>query len=137
MPVFSSTLDSIIESVESATKSVDRFAQDAGFGESDRYYICLAVREVLANAIKHGNRFDPSKKVGLRVSGNGRDLTIEISDEGEGFRLENVPDPMLAENRERTSGRGIKIARAFMDDFSVERESDGGTHVRMLKRLPS
>lgn len=137
VPVFSATLDSKIESVESAAASVDRFAQDAGFEESDRYFISLAVREIVTNAIKHGNRFDPSKKIGLRISGEGRDLTIEVTDEGEGFQLENVPDPLLAENRERTSGRGIMLTRAFMDDFSVERRSQGGMHVKMVKRLPA
>jgi|SRR5580693_7304984 len=134
--VFSSTLDSTTESIEGGAQSVERFAQDAGFGESDRYFICMAVREILTNAIKHGNRFDKSKKVGLRLSGDGSDLTIEVTDQGEGFQLENVPDPLLPENRELTSGRGITIARAFMDDFSVERKPEGGTQVRMVKRLP-
>jgi serine/threonine-protein kinase RsbW len=122
--------------VSSATESVDRFAEDVGFEESDRYFICAAVREILSNAIKHGNCFDPSKKVSLSLSENGSDLTIEVTDQGEGFQLENVPDPLLAENLARTSGRGIKIARSIMDDFSVKR-LEGGTQVRMVKRLPA
>ena len=137
LPAFSSTLDSVVESVHSAEEIVRRFALEAGFEESDRYFIGLAVREIVINAIKHGNRFDQNKKVGLRLSTNGDDLIIEVTDQGDGFRIESVPDPHLPENRERESGRGIAIASAFMDEFSVDRNSPSGTYVRMAKRLPA
>jgi len=134
---FSSTLDSVVKSVDGAEESVRRFAHDAGFEESDQYFIGLAAREILINAIKHGNRFDQSKKVGLRLSTDSDVLTIEVTDQGEGFRLENVPDPHLPENLERGSGRGITMALAIMDEFTVDRNSPSGTHVRMVKRLPA
>lgn len=137
LPAFSSTLDSVVESVDGAEESVRRFAEEAGFEDTDRYFIGLAVREILINAIKHGNRFDQSKKVGLRLSANSDDLTIEVTDQGEGFQIESVPDPRLPENLERRSGRGITIALAVMDEFSVDRNAPGGTHVRMAKRLPA
>ena len=136
-PVFSSTLQSEVELVDDVEESVRRFAHDVGFEEADRYFIGLAVREMLINAIKHGNRFDKNKSVGLRLSRNGAGITIEITDQGEGFRLESVPDPHLPENQERSSGRGIAIAVAVMDEFSVSRNSSGGTQVRMVKHLPA
>jgi len=126
-----------VESVDGAEESVRRFAHDAGFEESDQYFIGLAAREILINAIKHGNRFDQSKKVGLRLSTDSDVLTIEVTDQGEGFRLENVPDPHLPENLERGSGRGITMALAIMDEFTFDRNSPSGTHVRMVKRLPA
>jgi serine/threonine-protein kinase RsbW len=131
------TLDSIVESVNAAEESIKRFAQDVGFKESDGYFIGLAVREILINAIQHGNHFDPAKKVGLRVFISGDELNVQITDQGEGFRIESIPDPRLAENRELPSGRGIAMARAMMDEFSVERNSPGGTLVRMTKRIPT
>jgi serine/threonine-protein kinase RsbW len=137
LPAVSASLDSILESVEKGTESVCRFAQDAGFEEQDRYFIAVAVREILTNAIKHGNRFDPHKKVGLRVSENDGDLTIEVADQGDGFDLGNVPNPLAVENRERTSGRGVKIARALMDYVTVETKQEGGANVRMVKHLPA
>jgi len=137
MPIFSSTLQSEVKLVDDAEESVRRFAQNAGFEESDQYFIGLAVHEMLINAIKHGNRFDKNKSVGLRLSRNGDSMTIEITDQGEGFRLESVPDPNLPENQERRSGRGIAIAAAVMDEFSVNKNLSGGTHIRMVKRLPS
>ena len=137
LPAFSSTLDSVAESVDGAEESVRRFAHDAGFEDSDQYFIGLAAREILINAIKHGNRFDESKKVGLRLSTDSNVLTIDVTDQGEGFRLENVPDPRLPENLERGSGRGITMALTIMDEFTVDRNSPSGTHVRMVKRLPA
>ena len=137
MIVFSSTLDSVVESVDGAEESVRRCAHDAGFGESDQFFIGLAIREIIINAMKHGNRFDPGKKVGFEVSVEGPDLTMDVTDEGAGFELETVPDPLRPENLERKSGRGIAIARGIMDEVSVSPNSPSGSHVRMVKRLKS
>jgi serine/threonine-protein kinase RsbW len=136
-PLFESTLDSTIESVDDVEESVRQFARDSGFAEPDQYFIGLATREILLNAVRHGNRFDGGKKVGLRMSRSGTGLTIEVTDEGEGFDLERVPDARLPENRERKSGRGLTIAHAIMDEFSVGKGAPGGAHVRMGKRLPA
>lgn len=133
----SSTIESTLESVDAAEESVRRFAEKAGFEESDWYFIGLAAREILVNAIKHGNRFDPAKKVELRLSADDRQLTIEIKDQGEGFRIEDVPDPRLEENLGRPSGRGLTLAKGIMDDFHIDASSQGGTYVRMSKLLPA
>ena len=135
MIVFSSTLDSIVELVDGAEESVRRCAQDAGFGESDQFFIGLAIREILINAMKHGNRFDPGKKVGFEVSVDGQDLIMDVTDQGAGFELAAVPDPLRPENLERLSGRGISMARKIMDEVSVTANSPCGSHVRMVKRL--
>jgi serine/threonine-protein kinase RsbW len=131
----STTIDSKVESVDAAEEFVRSFANDAGFEESDRYYIGLAAREILINAVMHGNRFDGSKKVGIRLSKNADSLTIEVTDEGDGFRLEDVPDPRVGENRKRRSGRGLTMAVAIMDELLVEKNRPRGTHIRMVKRL--
>jgi serine/threonine-protein kinase RsbW len=135
MTVFSSTLDSAVEAVEDAETAACRSAQEAGFSESEQFFIGLAVREILVNAMKHGNGFDPSKKVGFQISLEGDELIVEVTDEGEGFDIESVPDPRLPENLARLSGRGIALARGIMDEFSVGRTSLGGARVRMVKRL--
>jgi len=130
----SSTLESTVESVDAAEESVRRFAQDAGFADEDVYFMGLAAREILVNAVVHGNRFDPNKKVTLQLSLEAGRFTIDVLDEGAGFECGAVPDPRLAENRERLSGRGIAMAKAIMDEFSVEKKLPRGTRVRMVKR---
>jgi len=135
MTVLSSTLDSRVEEVDEAEESSRRCAEEAGFGESDQFFIGLAVREILINAMKHGNRFDPTKKVGFEVSREGDVLTIDVTDEGEGFQVESVPDPRLPENLVRLSGRGIAMAQGIMDEVQVTANSPRGARVRMIKRL--
>jgi serine/threonine-protein kinase RsbW len=135
MIVFSSTLDSVVESVDGAEECARRCAHDAGFGESEQFFIGLAIREILINAMKHGNRFDPGKKVGFEMSLDGQDLIMDVTDQGAGFDIETVPDPLRAENLERKSGRGIAMARKIMDEISVTANSPCGSHVRMVKRL--
>lgn len=131
---FASTLDSTIESVDTAEESLRHFCAKTGFEESDVFFIALAVREILVNAVKHGNRLDPGKKVEMQLSADETGVTIGIRDEGEGFCPESVPDPRLAENLALPSGRGIVIARGLMDDFQIESGATG-TLVRMSKLL--
>jgi serine/threonine-protein kinase RsbW len=130
-----STLESTAEAVDLGEEAVRRFTLEAGFDESDQYFIGLAAREILINAIKHGNGFDRNKKVTIRMSTTPESMTLEVSDEGEGFRLDTVPNPAEPENRERRSGRGLAIALAIMDEFFVDRNEPHGTHIRMSKRL--
>jgi len=130
-----STLESRVESVDVAEEAVRRFTLEAGFDESDQYFIGLAAREILINAVKHGNGFDRNKKVAVRMSKDAVSLTIDVSDEGNGFQLEEVPDARAPENWEKRSGRGLAIALAIMDEFRVEKNSPRGTHIRMMKRI--
>jgi len=58
-------------------------------------------------------------------------------DEGKGFRLSDVPDPLAEENLLSTSGRGIFLMKAFMDEFDVLPGRTGGAEIVMTKRLPT
>ena len=44
----------------------DAISRMVGFDEDTRYWICLSIRESVANAIQHGNKLDENKKVGVR-----------------------------------------------------------------------
>jgi len=63
-------------------------------------------------------------------------LVIHVMDEGKGFKLSDVPDPLAEENILSTSGRGIFLMRAFMDEFDVVPGSTGGAEIVMSKWLP-
>lgn len=128
-------LESNIESIDPAEDKTRRFARDIGFNESDQYFIGLATREVLVNAIKHGNRFDSGKHVVLRLLRDHNALIIEVTDEGAGFLLDAVPSPGAPENLNRRSGRGIAIALSIMDEVTSRKASSGGACVRMVKHL--
>jgi serine/threonine-protein kinase RsbW len=117
----------------------DRMGQLAGLDEDAVHWIGVAVRESVINAIKHGNRFDPSKRVtvefALEPAAAPNALVIRITDEGEGFDPVEVADPLAPENLLRSSGRGIFFMRSFMDDVVLRRHADGGMEVRMVKKL--
>ena len=62
-------------------------------------------------------------------------LTVLVGDEGQGFDVNALPDPLAPENLLRQSGRGLMLARAFMDEFDVHCRAGGGTEVRLTKKL--
>src|SRR5213082_1626414 len=130
------TLETQVESVNLAEEMCLRVAEAAGFGEDDCYRIGMSVREGVINAFHYGNQEKPEKKIHLAVDITAEKLVIHVMDEGKGFKLTDVPDPLAEENILSTSGRGIFLMRAFMDEFDVVPGSTGGAEIVMSKRLP-
>src|SRR5689334_25191505 len=112
-------LDSTLTSVDSAEAIVVKAAQELGFDDDDQHEIGMAVRECMVNAVVHGNRYSAHKKVHLSVRAAPDHIEIIIGDEGSGFDLNSLPDPLAQENLLRQSGRGILLIRAFMDEFDL------------------
>lgn len=125
-------LESRIESADQAEATAEEFARRAGFDEQDRYRIAMAVREITVNAVAHGNAFDARKTVTVEFQVSDHDLTVWVRDQGRGFDPAHLPDPLAPENLLRQAGRGIFLARSFMDEVDVE-PSASGTSVRMTK----
>jgi len=128
-------LDSTLDSVEVAEAAVLQDAQAIGFPEEDLHQLGMAVRESMVNAVVHGNRYNARKKVHLSVTKGADRLTVVIADEGDGFDLSALPDPLAEENLLRQSGRGLLLIQAFVDEFQVSRAQPSGTEVRMVKYL--
>ncbi|MBV9611142.1 MAG: ATP-binding protein [Acidobacteriaceae bacterium] len=128
-------LDSTLESVDEAEAIATREAKNMGFEEEDQAQIGMAVREWMVNAVVHGNRYSGKKKVHMAIQRAKESLAFVIGDEGEGFDLSSLPDPLAPENLLRQSGRGILLVRAFMDEFDVHPRPGGGTEARLVKNL--
>lgn len=126
-------LDSTLESVDAAEETVLSAAQVLGFDEDDRHRIGMSVRECMVNAVVHGNRYNARKKVHLTVSRQPDRLVVVIGDEGEGFDVNSLPDPLANENLLRHSGRGLLLIQAFMDEFQIRPREPKGTEVKMVK----
>lgn len=105
-----------------------------GFSDDQNHYMSVAVRESVANAIKHGNKNDENKRVTVDFTAVPGQLTVEIADEGPGFDPDSVPDPLAPENLLKADGRGIFFMRQFMDEVSYAFPARGGTLVRMVKK---
>jgi serine/threonine-protein kinase RsbW len=97
----------------------------------DEQFVELALREALSNAMLHGNRLNTGKLVHIRCCCEcGQGVFIVVRDQGHGFDLSNVPNPLAVENLGEEHGRGIHLMKLAMDEVSFER---GGTEVRMRK----
>lgn len=130
-------LDSTLEAVDSAEQLAVGMAEKAGFGDEDLMKIGMAVRESVVNAVVHGNRYNANKKVRFSVAHNTERFTIRVADQGEGFNVADLPDPLAPENLLRTSGRGIFLIRSFMDEFDLRRGESGGMEVTLVKYMVS
>ena len=130
-------LESTLESVDTAEEMVQDFARQSGFPDDDVHRIGMAVRESVVNAVVHGNAFNSHKKVSLDLSSAADRLTIRIQDQGAGFDLDDVPNPLAEENLLRKTGRGLFLIRAFMDELHMHRLSPGGMEVVMVKNSPT
>lgn len=103
------------------------------FDDREIFCIKLALEEALINAIKHGNQMDRSKKVHVHFSVSFERFDIRISDEGNGFALDDVPDPMAPENLERPCGRGLLLMRHYMTEVNFH---PPGNRLTMSKVRP-
>jgi serine/threonine-protein kinase RsbW len=129
------TLDSTLESVDKVEELVIVEAGKAGFEEDDQHQIGMAVRECAVNAVVHGNRYNKNKHIHLEIQRSAQGLTIIVGDEGDGFSMSSLPDPLAPENLLKQSGRGLLLIRAFMDDFDLHPREGGGTEVKLVKNL--
>jgi serine/threonine-protein kinase RsbW len=127
-------LPSRIESVEEAAATADEFARQRGLGDEVIFAVDLAIRESVANAVKHGNKFDESKDVEITFNDSSRGFEIAVRDQGEGFTIDDIPDPRNPENLMKADGRGILFMRSFMDEVEWSVLPGGGLVVKMLKR---
>ena len=127
------SISSEIEAIDEAVQKATAFAGEAGFADDAVFGIDMAVREALANAVKHGNKLDASKEVEITLVSTDEAMEILIRDFGEGFDIREVPDPTNPENLLKASGRGILFMHNFVDKVEWEEASGGGTIVKMTK----
>ena len=127
------TLPSRIESVDEAALRADEFVKELGLGDDFLSAVDLAVRESVANAVKHGNKFDESKAVQVSFSRLAEGFEIRVRDFGEGFDVEGIPDPTDPANLLKANGRGILFMKTFMDEVEWSNPADGGLEVKMKK----
>ena len=127
------SISSKIEAIDEAVQKATAFASETGFADEAIFGIDMAVREALANAVKHGNKLDESKEVEITLIRTGEALEIFVRDFGEGFDVREVPDPTNPENLLKASGRGILFMHNFVDKVEWEEATGGGTIVKMTK----
>jgi len=92
----------------------------------DQFFnLVIAMTESVNNAIVHGNKLDPSKRVRYSLECRDDGIHCVIEDEGEGFDPSEIGDPLAPENLLRESGRGMFLIRVLMRDVHVENTGRG------------
>lgn len=129
------TLESLLDSVSLAEEMCTAIAGAVGFDDDDCFKIGMSVREGVINAYNYGSQKQRGKKIFVTFELTPEKFVIYVRDQGVGFRLEDVPDPLADENLLKSSGRGIFLMRSFMDEFDVHHADQGGAELVMAKRL--
>lgn len=128
-------IQSSFEMVDLVQVVFESLSSQVGFDADSAHWMSVAIRESVTNAVRHGNKLDPAKRVIVSFEYRAPEFTVMVEDEGEGFDPDNVPDPLAEENLLRASGRGIFFMKNFMDEVSYRFEPNRGTRVTMMKRV--
>jgi serine/threonine-protein kinase RsbW len=126
------TLESSLVSVHAIETTAQEYASAAGFSSDIASHLSMVAGEAAANAVIHGNKYDTAKQVTATFEITDSSLTIKVADQGEGVDPESIPDPLAPENLLRSSGRGVFLMRAFMDEVHFRR-LDPGTEISLVK----
>ncbi len=124
--------DSKADNIVIAEKLVDDVCKKYSVDEDYYGNILIAVTEAVNNAINHGNRQNPEKKVHVDFIDRGDRLSFSVKDEGEGFDHDALPDPTDPENLEKISGRGVFLMKHLADEVEF---SENGTRVEMTFKV--
>jgi len=104
--------------------------QANNYSEEDIFAIHLSLEEAFTNAVKHGNKMEPSKAVKVDFSIEPDKVEICMTDEGDGFDPEVIPDPRYGDNLYKPAGRGMLLMRSFMDVLEYSKK---GNSLRMIR----
>ena len=119
-----------VKAVAGVCKKLLAEARANNFNEDDIFGIHLALEEAFVNAVKHGNKQDPEKKVTIEYLITAEKFDVSITDQGNGFDPETVPDCRSEENIFKSEGRGVLLMRSYMD---VVEYNQVGNKVHMTK----
>lgn len=101
----------------------------------DPFFDRLFLDEVISNAIIHGNKENPEKRVTVRAFYDRRRWGFEITDQGEGFDWKAVREKLNRPmDTSKPSGRGLAIIHASGAEICFLR---GGRRVVVVRTQDS
>ena len=120
-------IESQAKGLRMVEKAIDEVTNELGISQDCYGKILVSTMEGVNNAIVHGNKSIPDKLVAVEIHFNKNELKIKISDEGEGFRPQDVPDPTVPENIEALNGRGLFLMSHLADTIKFSKKGNAVT----------
>jgi serine/threonine-protein kinase RsbW len=129
------TLSGEVQCITPVVEDVMGIVNQMGCAVGREVEVETALREALANAVRHGCAGDASKNVQCSVScDRERGMLIVVRDPGPGFDPSQIPSPVTGQHLFSSHGRGIYLINQLMDEVRFER---GGTEIHMRTKPPS
>ena len=125
-------LPSTTESITLLENLIEEIADKHQVSDDTFANMMTCLNEVVSNAIIHGNKRDPNKKVIVNAEIEGRRITWTVTDEGEGFDYVHLADPTAPENLESLTGRGVFIIKHLADQCVF---NAAGNEVELLFKI--
>ncbi len=124
-------LPSAIATMHSVLDYLMKRVEKIGVIDVEKSNLFIALDEAFVNAVKHGNKFNAQKLVKITAEVSTKEARFTIEDEGEGFKVSEIPDPTNPENLFKTSGRGVMFIYNIMDEVKY---NERGNRLEMIKR---
>lgn len=127
----SKTLQTDFDDLAEVENIIEELTSVVPLDEEKKSGLMLCASEAVTNAMLHGNKMDPAKKVEISASASGQEIRFTVRDEGEGFNPGDIPNPLEAENLLKPSGRGIFLMKTYCDEVIYEKN---GTQLTLVVR---
>ena len=124
-------LPSSISPMHSILDYLLRRVEKLGVINPEQSNLFVALDEAFVNAVKHGNKFNTQKLVRVTAELSSTEASFTVEDEGEGFDVNSIPDPLDPENLFKTSGRGVLFIYNIMDEVKY---NERGNRLTMIKK---
>ena len=124
-------LPSAISPMYSILDYLTKRVEKLGVVDANQSNLFVALDEAFVNAVKHGNKFNTQKLVRITAELSDKEASFTVEDEGEGFDINSIPDPLDPANLFKTSGRGVLFIYNIMDEVKYNKR---GNRLTMVKK---
>lgn len=122
-------IKSDVVNLQFVENAIDEVTNEIGITQVNYGKILVSTLEAVNNAILHGNHLSPEKTVNIEIGFKSNELKIKVTDEGTGFRPENIPDPTIPESIEALNGRGVFLMSRLADKITYSKKGNAVTMI--------
>lgn len=113
-----------IDNLRIIENAIDNITAEIGISQDYYGKILIGTLEAVNNAIIHGNKSVENRFVNVDLKIADADLEVTVTDQGDGFKPSEVPDPTRPENIEALNGRGIFLMSKLADDIKFNEKGN-------------